>query len=341
MLNRRIFSILFITIFVLGLVGCGGGSTATQAPSGDEQQPTAQSSAANFRVAMVFPGAINDKSWNQAGYDGLMRIQKELGVETSFQENVAASDWEEAMRTYASQGYNLVIGHGDQFSDASKVVSAEFPNTMFVVVNGANSGPNLASISLFDEQVTYLAGIVAAKMSKSGKIGYIGGLEIPPVVRNGKGFEAGAKSVNPDIEVSTTYLGDFNDASKGKETTLSMADQGVDVIYYYVDNAMVGIQEAAKEKNIKLIGCIFDQHDMAPDLILTSTIQDTSTAIFQAAQQAKEGTLKGGMVLFGLDSGAIKLAQFSTDVPADVQAAVKQAQDDIIAGKIKIERTQQ
>jgi len=326
---------------LIGLMGCSGGQPAAPAPAGNEQPPVASGETTPFRVAMVFPGAINDKSWNQAGYDGLMRIKNELGVETSFQENVAASDWEEAMRTYASQGYNLVIGHGDQFSDASKTVAGEFPDTMFIVVNGANSGPNLTSISLFDEQVTYLAGIVAAKMTKSGKLGYIGGLEIPPVVRNGKGFEAGAKSVNPAIEVSTTYLGSFNDASKAKETVLSMADQGVDVVYYYVDNAMVGIHEAAREKNIMLIGSIFDQHDLAPDLMLTSTIQDISTAIFQAAQQAKAGELKGGEVLFGLDSGAIKLGQFASFVPADVQEAAEQAKNDIISGKTIVERIQQ
>ncbi|MCS6908668.1 MAG: BMP family protein [Anaerolineales bacterium] len=290
---------------------------------------------------MVFPGAINDKSWNQAGFTGLERVKNELGVETAYLEQVPSTDWEEALRTFASQGYSLVLGHGDQFSEPSKKVAPEFPATKFIVVNGAYTAPNLASIALFDEQVSFLAGVVAAKMSQSGKVGYIGGLEIPPVIRNGKGFEQGAKYVNPDIQVSITYLGDFNDAAKGKEAALAMAENGVDVIFYYVDNAMLGIQEAAKGANVKLIGCIFDQYEMAPDLILTSAIQDISTAIFEAAKTTKEGKFEGKAYLYGLDSGAIALAPFRENVPAEVAEFVKQVQQDILSGKIKIERISQ
>jgi basic membrane protein A len=176
-------------------------------------------------------------------------------------------------------------------------------------------------------------------MTKSNKVGFIGGLEIPPVVRNGNGFELGAKSVNPNIEVVKTIIGDFNDAAKGKEAALAMAEQGVDVVYYYVDQAMLGIQEAAREKKMKLIGCIFDQHEIAPDLILTSAMQDTATAIMLSAKSVQDGTFKGETILNGLDSGALNLAPFYGSVPAEVEQAVEQAEKDIISGKIKVPRT--
>lgn len=335
MFRKILFALLTLTV-LLSLVGC-----AAPPPPTSSAAETPQAEVATFRVAMVFPGAVNDKSWNQAGFSGLERIKNELGVETAYLEQVPSTDWEESLRTFASQGFSLVMGHGDQFSEPAKKVASEFPDTNFIVINGAYTAPNLASIALFDEQVSFLAGVVAAKMSKSGKVGYLGGLEIPPVIRNGKGFEQGAKYVNAQIEVSLTYLGDFNDAAKGKEATLAMAENGVDVIFYYVDNAMLGIQEAAKGANVKLIGCIFDQYEMAPDLILTSAIQDISTAIFEAAKTAKEGNFEGKAYLFGLDSGAIALAPFRENVPPQVVDYVKQVQQEIISGKLPIERISQ
>lgn len=327
----KALSLLVLLTLVLTLTGCQPTPTA----------PPAQTEAAAkpFKVAMVLHGAINDKSWNEAGYNGLLKIKDELKVETAYQEKVALADAENAMRTFASQGYDLVIGHGDEFSEAGKVVAPEFPNIKFAVVNGANTAENLMSISMFDEELTYLTGIIAANATKSGKVGFIGGLEIPPVVRNGNGFEMGAKATKSDIVVVKTIIGDFNDAAKGKEAALAMAEQGVDVIYYYVDQAMLGIIEAAKEKNIKLIGCIFDQSALAPELILTSAIQDTPTAIFLAAKGAMEGSFKGETVLYGLDSGALILAPYSEEVTQEVRDQVEKTKQEIIDGKVEVPRT--
>ena len=330
MKKRNILNLLALLALVLPLVGCQ--PAAAPAPAQTE-------AAKPFKVAMVLHGAINDKSWNEAGYNGLVKIKEDLKVETAYQEKVALADAENAMRTFASQGYDLVIGHGDEFSEAGKVVAPEFPKVKFAVVNGAYTAENLMSISMFDEQLTYLTGVIAAMTTKTGKVGFIGGLEIPPVIRNGNGFEMGAKATKSDITVVKTIIGDFNDAAKGKEAALAMAEQGVDVIYYYVDQAMLGIQEAAREKNVKLIGCIFDQHEMAPDLILTSAIQDTPTAIFLAAKGAMEGSFKGETVLYGLDSGALILAPYYDAVPKEVQDKVQQTMQDIIDGKIKVPRT--
>ncbi len=344
MFKRNFQSLLFIVVLIVSVAGCAAVPTAAPAAPTAAAPIAAPATAAPaaakpFRVAMVLHGAVNDKSWNEAGYNGLTQIKEQLGAEIAFQERVPLDNAEEAMRTFASQGYDLVIGHGDEFSEAGKVVAPEFPNIKFAVVNGANTGANLASISMFDEQLTYLTGIVAAMTTKSNKIGFIGGLEIPPVVRNGNGFELGAKATKPDVTVVKTIIGDFNDANKGKEAALAMAEQGVDVIYYYVDQAMLGIQEAAKAKNVKLIGCIFDQHALAPDLMLTSAIQDTPGAIVLTARAVKEGTFKGELLLYGMDSGALIMAPYYGNVTPEVEAAVKKAQEEIISGKIVVPRT--
>ncbi|HEX7557036.1 MAG TPA: BMP family protein [Leptolinea sp.] len=361
---KRILYGLIVVSFLMTLTGCA----APAAPAAPTEAPKEQATQAEvvkpteaqveptkpaeqkptepvkeekpFRVAMTLIGAVNDKSWNESGYNGLLKIEKELGAKIAYQERIPLTDAEESLRTFASQGYDLVIGHGDEFSEAGKVVAPEFPNVKFAVVNGANIDKNLTSISMFDEQLTYLVGVIAAKTTKSKKVGFIGGLEIPPVVRNGNGMKMGIESVDPKIQLVTTYLGDFNDAAKGKAAAEAMIEQGVDVIYYYVDQAMLGIQEAAKAKKVKLIGCIFDQHELAPDLILTSAIQDTPTAIFLAAKAAKEGTLEGKQYLYGLDSGALILAPYYDKVPADVQKAVEDAKKGIIDGSIKVPRTE-
>jgi basic membrane protein A and related proteins len=358
---KRILYGLIVVSLLMAMAGCATPAAPTEAPKEQapkveapkpteakveptkpvEVKPTEPAAAEKpYRVAMVLHGAINDKSWNESGYNGLLMIEKETGAKIAYQERVELTDAEEAMRTFASQGYDLVIGHGDEFSEAGKVVAPEFPKVMFAVVNGANVDKNLASISMFDEQLTYLVGIIAAKTTTSKKVGYIGGLEIPPVVRNGNGMKMGINSVDPKIELVTTYLGDFNDAAKGKAAAESMIEQGVDVIYYYVDQAMLGIQEAAKAKNVKLIGCIFDQREMAPDLMLTSAIQDTPTAILLAGKVAKEGKLEGKQYLYGLDSGALILAPYNDKVTTDVQKAVEDAKKGIIDGSIKVDRTE-
>jgi basic membrane protein A len=192
MKKQNLINLFVLLALVLSLAACAPAATPTPAKTEAAAEP--------FKVAMVLHGAINDKSWNEAGYNGLVKIKDELGAETAYQEKVPLADAENAMRTFASQGYDLVIGHGDEFSEAGKVVAPEFPDVKFAVVNGANVAPNLMSISMFDEELTYLTGVVAADTTKTGKVGFIGGLEIPPVVRFVTGYQTGAKSVNPDIK---------------------------------------------------------------------------------------------------------------------------------------------
>lgn len=290
------------------------------------------------KVAMSLVGPINDKSWNQAGYEGLMMIKDELGAEIAFQEQVDLANVEESLRNFAAQGYDIVIGMGDQYAEAGKIVAEEFPETIFIVMNGVYSSKNLIATAMFDEEIAYVAGAAAALVSETGKVGFIGGMEIPPVIRNQTGFEKGAKSINPDIVVSSAMIGDFTDAAKGKEMASAMIEQGVDVIYYYVDNAMLGIFEAAREKNVKLIGVMYDQHDLAPDLIITSVLQNTAASVLAVTKNALNGEITGEIQIFGMSSGATGLAPFDDRIPQDVQDKVQSIIDQILSGELVIER---
>lgn len=292
-----------------------------------------------LRIGMSLTGSINDQSWNQAGYEGLMMIKDEMGAEVAFQEQVPLSNVEESLRNYAAQGYDIVIGMGDQYSEAGKVVAEEYPETIFIVMSGIYTGDNLIATAMFDEEIAYVAGVTAALMSDSGVIGYIGGMEIPPVIRNQIGYTNGAQSINPDIVVKSAVLGDFGDSAKGKEAAAAMIEQGADVIYYYVDNAMLGIFEAAREKEgVKLIGIMYDQSPLAPDLIITSVLQNTAASVLAVAKRAAAGEITGETMLFGMDSGATGLAPFAESVPQDVQDKVQAVIDQILAGELVIER---
>ena len=193
--------------------------------------------AAKFKVALLTPGSISDAGWNALAYEGLKRIEKELGVEVSHVESKAPSQWEEHFRFYASKGYGLVFGHGFEYQEAAKSVAPDFPDTVFITTSGNTVLDNVASIVFELEEVTYLLGVIAGTMSQTGKIGLIGGMNIPPINSTFHALEEGAKSVNPDIKVSTSYVGDWENIGKAKELALSQITEGVDFIFHNADAA--------------------------------------------------------------------------------------------------------
>ncbi|HYC52703.1 MAG TPA: BMP family protein, partial [Gemmatimonadaceae bacterium] len=154
-----------------------------------------------FHVALLTPGPISDQSWNGGAYQGLMRIRDSLGAQVSHVQTRTPADFEENFREYGARGFDLVFGHGFEFQDAAKRVAPQFPGTMYVTTSGNTSGPNIAGIMFSFSDASYLAGILAADLSKSGILGVIGGTELPPVKESFVAFEAGAKSVNPNVRV--------------------------------------------------------------------------------------------------------------------------------------------
>ncbi len=183
------------------------------------------------KVAMLLPGSINDQSWNAAGYGGLLKL-KEQGMEIAYSENVQAADHIEAMKDYARRGFSPIVGHSGRFLSAAQRVGPEFEKTLFVVGSGSGGqGKNVISLDLANEQFAYLAGALAARMSKSGKIGAVAGLEgLPNMVASMGGFRLGARSVRPDIEVRIVYLQSMEDPAAAKEAAFSLIGGGADVV---------------------------------------------------------------------------------------------------------------
>jgi basic membrane lipoprotein Med (substrate-binding protein (PBP1-ABC) superfamily) len=235
---RSRFAVLALALTALA---CRGGDTARTDSSGG----TSGSSTPAFRVALLHPGPTSDNSWNWGAAQGLARIKDSLGAGTSAIQTRTPAEFEENFRQYGSQGYDLVIGHGFEYQDAAARVAPEFPKTVYVTTSGNQVGPNLAGIEFDFEEPSYLAGMLAGRLTKSNVVGTIGGTELPPVKRSFAAFAAGARAVNPKVQVLGSYIGNWDDVNAGKEQALAQIGRRADVIFQNADAAGLGVFQAA------------------------------------------------------------------------------------------------
>jgi basic membrane lipoprotein Med (substrate-binding protein (PBP1-ABC) superfamily) len=281
------------------------GSLAACAVSNDAD--TSRAATTDFSVALLTPGPISDQSWNGGAYDGLLRIRDSLGARISHIQTKTPAEFEENFRQYGAQGFSLVFGHGFEFQDAAARVGPAFPKTVFITTGGTRTGANVAAMSFAFEQPSYLAGIVAASVSKSGVIGCIGGTELPPVKSGFEAFALGVRSVNPAAKVVTAYLGNWEDPAAGKEQALAQIARGVDVIYQNADAAGLGVFQAAKETpGVYIIGSNANQNDLAPQVTLGSVVIDLPAAFLSLAREVKSGTFSPRVRVHDTQSGVMK-----------------------------------
>ena len=297
---------------------------------------TADSGA--LRVALVTPGSIADAAWNAGAYAGLQQIKDSLGVAISHVEARTPAEQEEAMRSYAAQGYGLVFGHGFEFQQAAERVASEFPNTVFAITSGSRVSGKVVPLVFRIHEATYLAGMLAGGLTKSGKIGFIGGLELPPIVLGYEGWQQGAKAVRADVDSRLAYLNTFDDAAAGKEAALAMIRLGVDQIHHNADAAALGIFSAAKETpGVFVYGANADQSALAPGQVPASAVLDLPRALLLVAREVQSGTFTPRVESFGLASDVVRFTTDSTiTMPAELMARVRAAADSIAAGTLVV-----
>jgi basic membrane protein A len=284
---------------------------------------------------MVLPGPINDKGFNQSGYDGLKQCETD-GAQINYQEKTPVPDFEKAFETLA-QSNDMVIGHGFEFGEIAHKVAPDFPDTDFVVTSNPlePEDSNVQHLMPNSTQGAYLAGVAAGKTTTTNKLGGIAGFDFPVLQAQMKAVEAGAKSVNPKATLDTVYLGTFDDVAKGKEAARSQAASGVDVIYHIADAAGVGVIDGAEEEGIKAIGWGVDQNALAPKTVIASQLVDQAKMISDSCQEAIDGDWKGGLVVDGLQSGIVGLTKVK-NAPAGTQEAVDKARAAIIDGSADV-----
>ncbi|MEN2978964.1 BMP family protein [Tistrella bauzanensis] len=299
--------------------------------------PAVRAADEAVRVAAVLPGSIRDQAWNQSAYEGLMKAKETMGLDVAYAEGVAEPDQLSAMRDFARRGYGVVIGHGGEFQDPAEKLARQFKDTLFVVSSGAEAGGNVATINFDYTQLGYVLGYMAAKLSTSGTIGWLGATEIKFSTELVDGYTKGAEAGRPGTKVLVTYMGDWNDVAKGKEAASAQISQGADVIFPTMDLASNGALTAAKEAGIKAFGIYYDAIVDWPDTVVQSVIMDVNAALVHFLEDAKAGQAGGKAYVYGLDTpDAARFGSFHADVPAEVKADVDQLISDLASGKRKI-----
>ena len=338
---------LSLTMAVSMLTACGGGSKETKAETKAESaaQTTAESASEKaaegepLKVALCVTGAVNDMGWCQSAYDGLKLLEEKYGAEIAYTENIQAADMVAAFTDYAANGYDIVIGHGFQFGDPALEVGAQYPDTKFICVEADASADNVASYVMKCEEGGYIEGILAAHMTESNKIGFIGPIEGASLIKIMNGFEDGAKSVNPDIEVQTAWTGSFTDTALAKEAAQAMIDGGVDFIAHDANECGNGAIAAAQEAGIYATGDSYDQHELAPETVLTSSMYHVPVLIEAAYNDIVNGEFKGEVKYLGMAEGVVEMAPYydmESVIPEDVRKEIAELIEQIKSGEFVV-----
>ena len=324
MMKKGLFLVLAI-FAAIALVGCG---------------KTAEEKDDAIKVAIALTGAKTDGGWNQTAYNGMLKIEEELGGEISFNENTQAADYERVMRDYAKAGNDVVIGHGFQFSDAALKVGEEFPDVIFIVTStNVTNNKNVGSLNNDYLQAGFLKGAFAALMTKSNVIGGVGGADIPPIQNDMKGYIAGAKYINPSIKVVSAMTGSGDDANKAKEQALAFIAQGADIVMGNANAASRGVHLAAQEKGVFSIASISAEFDTYNKGLLAVAKADMATAIFTAVKSIQEGTYEAKFELMGVKQGIVTWEYsnvLKSSIPADVLTKMDEIKEKLSSGEIDV-----
>lgn len=343
---RRISFVLLGSISSLLLCSCSHRSPQQSAGAPPGGTPGAEiigtpTPGVLHKVGLLVTGPVSDGGWNQIAWKGCRQIKQKFGAEINNQ-LVKPEQFETSFRGYAQDGYDLVFGHGAEFSDAAMQVGPKFPKTRFVVTGGSARGGNVSHIKLGMEEGSYLLGIIAGSMTRSGQLGQIGGTQLEPVKQAFAAFEKGVHAVKPSATVKTTYLGSWNDANAGKEQALALIRQGADFLFPNADAAGNGVFQAVQEnkgKGVLAFGANSDQTTLAPDVILASAVLDVPRAFLLVAQSVQDGKFNGRPFVFGMRDAVVSLAYnpaLKARIPAEVLKKVDAARSDILAGKLKL-----
>ena len=307
------------------------------------QALTAAQSAAEGPAVVYDLGGKFDKSFNEAAYNGAERYKKELGKEYREFEIQNASQREQALRNFARRGHNPVVGIGFAQAQALEKVAKEFPDTNFAIVDMVVDLPNVRSIVFAEHEGSYLVGMLAAMASKTGKVGFVGGMDIPLIRKFACGYVQGAKAVNPDIEIYQNMTGTtgaaWNDPVKGGELAKSQFDRGADVVYHAAGGTGLGVLQAAADAGKLGIGVDSNQNYLHPGAVLTSMLKRVDNAVFNAFNDGTSGSWSSGIQALGLKEEGVGYALDEHNaklISDDMQSKVNEARQKIISGDIQV-----
>ena len=340
---KKLVCLGLVAAMVVSLAACGSSNTksteskATESAAASESSADQAEAASGLKIALVMSGAANDQGWNQTAYEGTQKACEKYGCELAYTENVSTPDIAAVFADYAGSGYDIVIGHGYEFGDPALEVAATYPDTKFICTEADAAADNVASYVMACEQTAYVEGIIAASMTKSGKIGAIGPIPGDSLVKIINGYEDGAKTINPDIDVQTAWTNSFVDTQLAQEAAKAMIENGADVIKHCANACGNGAMSAAVDANIWCQGDSYDQSSLAPNNILDSAIYNLDVVLDKAIESVVEGSFSGDVYNLGMADGAVEVL-LSDNLPDDVKATAEQAIEQIKSGEVEVVR---
>lgn len=333
----KLMGIVLVTMAILGACGTKESGTKANGKSGGK---------GSFSIGMVTDlGSVNDKSFNQSAWEGLQQLEKDKGFKVKYLEPKSDADVEPSLLQFVNSKTDLTWATAATLADAVTTIATNNPNAKLGIVDAEIAGiDNVVSVSFKENEGAFLAGVVAASMTKTDKIGFVGGMEIPVIQRFQAGFEAGVHAVKPDATIVVNYVGVFNRVDMGKSAAATMYNDGVDIIFHAAGGTGNGVFNEAQERfdngeKVWVIGVDKDQSlEFGDDITLTSMMKNVDKAVYDISERAANDKFPGGeVVLLGLADDGVGLATTSEkNVPKDVLDVVEGYKEKIISGETKV-----
>jgi len=331
---------------LLGACGTSGNDKGSSSDKGGDKD--------NFSVAMVTDtGGVDDKSFNQSAWEGIKKFGEENGLKKGdngfdYLQSASDADYNTNLNQLIRRDFDVVFGIGFLLQTPIEEIAAQQKDAHLAIIDAEVDAPNVASVLFKEQEGAFLAGVTAALMTKSGKVGFVGGMDIPVINRFEAGFKAGVEAANPNVVIDSVYTGDFAKAELGKNAANRMFGSGVDIIFHAAGAVGNGVFTEAKERkaanpdaNLWVIGVDADQYaegqvNDSTNITLTSVLKRVDLAVQNIANQAKDGKFPAGTTVYGLKDEGLDLADSRGAIPADIQAKIDEYKQKVIDGEIEV-----
>ena len=325
---KRVFGLLLAVAFTVGVSGPGYAAPQPEVTDDD------------IRIGVVFSiGGLGDESFNDAAFEGMQRAEADFDITFDYVEPDDVAEMEDHQRAFVEAGYDLVIAIGFLQESGLEAVAADYPDARLAIVDAVVDAPNVASLIFKEHEGSFLVGALAAMMTDTGTVGFVGGMEVPVIHNFQIGYEQGVQHVNLDTQVLVNYAGAFNDPGRGKELAISQHARGADIVYHAAGGTGMGVFEAAQEEDFYAIGVDSDQDHLAPGHILTSMLKRVDVAVYEIVQDVVEGEFRPGVHEFGVADEGVGTTDFEYTrdiIPQDVLDRLNEIRQQIIDGQIQV-----
>ncbi|UJF33559.1 BMP family lipoprotein [Paenibacillus hexagrammi] len=345
-------ALMAVTVSAMVVSGCGkkpetntGGASQAPAASAAASATPGSAKAANLKIGMVTDiGGVNDKSFNQSAWEGLKKLEKDTGVKVKNLESKSDSDYTPNLNTFVKDKYDLTWGIGFLMGDSLKTVATQNPDSKFAIIDNVVEAPNVESVTFSENEGAFLVGVVAGLTTKTNKIGFVGGVDIPVIKRFDAGFKAGVAAVNPDAKIQAIYTGAFDKPDLGKAAAATIFNDGADIIFHASGSTGNGVFNEAKDRfkagqKLWVIGVDKDQSlEFGDDITLTSMMKRVDEAVERVSKDVIDNKFQGGkVVVLGLKDNGVGLPETSKkNVTPEILAKVEEYKNKIISGEIKV-----